>query len=117
MYENVWFNVSPKLASSGNEIGLRRNIPALIELRDLPSCFKFVIDSRDADRMKQDIYEACDLIEMLELTRERVWLMPCGDTLEAVVSGMRKLEPIAVASGFNLSSRLQTIMHGDERGY
>lgn len=117
LYDNVWFNVSPKLNSSGNGLDLRRNIPALIELRQLPSCFKFVIDTRDIDRMQDDIDEACELIEILELTRERIWLMPCGDTAEQVVNGMRKLEPIVVASGFNLSSRLQTIMHGDERGH
>lgn len=115
-YENTWFNVSPKLASSGNPQQVRRVPEALEALAALPGCFKFVLDTRSP------LYEA-DLSEVEYLVREhaippdRVWLMPCGTTADEVAHGMRILEPLALARQWNLSARLQIFMHGDARGF
>lgn len=117
MYENVWFNVSPKLESSGNSFTKRRNPDALDALRSLPSCFKFVIDTRYPKQISADLVEVYEIVRYLELSENRIWLMPCGETLDEVQAGMKALEPIVMDTGWNLSSRLQVIMHGDERGH
>ena len=117
IYENVWFNVSPKLESSGNPLEKRRVPSALSKLSHLPSCFKFVIDTRDSAQAAKDIAEAYEIAMSLDLSGGRVWLMPCGITVDEVTSGMRALEPIVNSYGWNLSSRLQVLMHGAERGF
>lgn len=115
-YSNVSFNVSPKLASSGNPLELRRKLSVLREFVPLAGCFKFVIDTRKPD-YSDDIREVHELIDLVEIPHRRVWLMPCGDTLEEVVNGMRLLEPLVVKFDWNLSSRLHVLMHGNERGF
>ncbi|HEV2175272.1 MAG TPA: 7-carboxy-7-deazaguanine synthase QueE [Nitrospira sp.] len=116
-YENVWFNVSPKLASSGNPLAKRRIAPALSAFNDGSSCFKFVVDTRDPDQWRLDIEEVYEIIDEVGIPHGRVWLMPCGVTESEVIFGMRQLEEVVVKNGWNLSSRLHVLMHGSERGH
>lgn len=113
----VQFTVSPKLASSGNPADLRRNPQAIRTFLGLDAVFKFVIDTRTRRSESTDLAEALMLIELWRIPADRVWLSPCGTTLNQVVSGMEKLEPVCRRNGFNLSSRLQVLMHGNERGF
>jgi organic radical activating enzyme len=113
---NTRFNVSPKLSSSGNPLGLRRNPDAIRSLRSLDSVFKFVLDTR-SPLWESDLTEIEYLTGEWEIPPHRVWVMPCGTTAEDVVAGMRVLEPVAQARQWNLSSRLQVLMHGDARGH
>lgn len=114
---HVSFNVSPKLASSGNPRELRRNLDAINAFRECAGIFKFVIDTRNPPDVETDLREVQDLIDICNLPGERIWLSPCGTTVEEVISGMWALEPIAVKFGWNLSSRLHVLMHGNERGH
>lgn len=111
-YENVAFNVSPKLAHSGNELDLRRNIPVLIDLVSLNSTFKFVTDGVRSS----DIIEIESLIAEAHIPSSRVWLMPLGTTADAIIDGMKALAPIAMERGWNVTSRQQILIWGDTRG-
>lgn len=116
-YDNVHFNVSPKLASSGNPIEKRRNPAAIASLLDCRSVFKFVVDTREPSQALLDIEEIHELAYEWSLPPNRIWLSPCGFTESEVIFGMRQLEPIAIENGWNLSSRLHILMHGNERGH
>jgi 7-carboxy-7-deazaguanine synthase len=114
MFENVRFNVSPKLASSGNELELRRNIPVLKELdRQLGTAFKFVIGANTFDA---DIAEVQELRKLVGFEDERIWLMPEGITAEVVLGGQIVLAPIVLQHHWNLSTRLHVLLWGAERG-
>jgi 7-carboxy-7-deazaguanine synthase len=115
-YGNVFFNVSPKLASSGNPLEVRRVPKALQALAALPSVFKFVLDTR-SERYLADLTEVEYLVREHAIPPHRVWLMPCGTTSQEVAQGMAILEPLALARQWNLSGRLQVFMHGDQRGW
>lgn len=115
-YGNARFNVSPKLASSGNPVDVRRNDEAIESLRALDSVFKFVLDTRTA-AWQRDLTEVEYLCRRWDIPPARTWVMPCGTTTAEVTSGMLTLEPVALARQWNLSGRLQVFMHGDTRGY
>jgi len=116
--QNVHFNVSPKLKSSGNELEKRRNGEAIAYFRNNPNAiFKFVVDTRDPQGVHRDIVEIWELAEQWKLPANRIWLSPCGFTESEVIYGMRQLEPMAIKHGWNLSSRLHILMHGNERGH
>lgn len=114
-FENVSFNVSLKLHSSGNETD-RRRVPDAItfyqELADKKrAIFKFVINAVDTDLNEIEL-----LIRQFELPRERIWLMPQGTTHLSQVAGAQQLMPIALDRGFNFTSRLHVLGYGNERG-
>jgi hypothetical protein len=91
---------------------------ALDKLSGCNSIFKFVVETRkDRIHLDLDIDEIHELIEEFRIPNYRVWLSPCGITESEVIFGMRQLEPIVIANGWNLSSRLQVLMHGDKRGH
>jgi 7-carboxy-7-deazaguanine synthase len=70
--------VSPKLASSGNELALRRRMDVLKLYADAPNTFfKFVIAS------EADVTESLELLnELHRRITDRVYFMPCGATRE-----------------------------------
>jgi 7-carboxy-7-deazaguanine synthase len=111
-FVNVKFNVSPKLANSGNPLELRRNIPVLSQLAALSSAFKFVTDGK----RKADVDEIEEIIQQVGIPKHRVWLMPLGTDSDEVVLGMQRLAPIVMEHGWNLTSRLHVLIWEDERG-
>lgn len=105
----VRFNVSPKLSHSG-DTKQRRIVPAaLTGLSALPdSTFKFVCGSiRDLD-------EVAELVTTFGLTS--VWIMPIGRTADDVTNGMGELADAVVTRGWNLTTRLHTLVWDDKRG-
>lgn len=109
----VHFNVSPKLASSGNSIERRRIPEALSALVRLSSTFKFVITRQYTE---EDITEVCRIIDDFEIPSYRVWLMPEGTDPETLMSGLRVITPYALDYGWNVSGRLHIFTYGDKRG-
>ncbi|MFE4667816.1 7-carboxy-7-deazaguanine synthase QueE [Streptomyces sp. NPDC056716] len=105
----VRFNVSPKLAHSGDSAG-RRIVPAA--LRSLAATdgttFKFVC--RDIG----DLDEVAGLVE--EFGLGSVWIMPKGRTGAEVDRHMAALADEVIARGWNLTTRLHTLLWGDTRG-
>lgn len=114
MFENVSFNVSPKLASSGNELKLRRNTAALKAYAVQPQArFKFVISE---ETLEDDISEVQELQRLAGIDDSKVWLMPCGTDKYEILIGMQSLSAIAITHGWNLSTRLHVLIWGNERG-
>jgi 7-cyano-7-deazaguanosine (preQ0) biosynthesis protein QueE len=105
------FNVSPKLAHSGNE-GLRRIAPGV--LRQFAAAekawFKFVVA------------EPADLEEVRAICREagvepgRVVLMPEGTTAAVLNERGRWLAEVCVREGYRFSTRLHILLWGEKRG-
>lgn len=105
----VRFNVSPKLSHSGDPAH-RRIVPHA--LRSLAATrnttFKFVC--RDVD----DLREVGFLVEEFRLGS--VWIMPKGQTSVEVNRHMAELADAVIARGWNLTTRLHTLLWGDTRG-
>jgi organic radical activating enzyme len=113
-FENVYFNVSPKLGHSGNEIELRRNISALRDLQVGRTVFKFVVTlHEDPQDQRNEIAEIC---EEADIPAHQVWLMPCGTTESEINEGLRYWAPWAIKNGWNLTGRQQITIWGDTRG-
>ena len=103
------WNVSPKLASSGNPAA-RRYKPEVLRAFAATerAAFKFVITAPgDLDEVAA-IVRDCDLPD--------VWLMPEGTDAAAVVERMAWVVPAAIERGWHATTRLHILMWGDERG-
>ena len=105
------WNVSPKLANSGNAAE-RREVPtALAAYRGLPNAyFKFVVAEPG------DVDEVCVLRDKYHLPSQRVILMPEGQTAAALRSRSGWVSEVCVREGFRFSPRLHILLWGDERG-
>ena len=105
------YNVSPKLAHSGNEAELAL-IPERLDAyaTDPRAYFKFVIA------------EPADVDEVLELQRRyrfkpgHVFLMPEGTDSDTLASRSRWLADLCLDHGFRMSDRLHIHLYGDKRG-
>ena len=105
------WNVSPKLASSGNPLE-RRILPKVLEAFSLlpNSYFKFVIVE------PEDIQEVCSLVDGHGLHRDRVILMPEGRTPQTIKERSGWVSQACVEEGFRFSTRLHILLWGDQRG-
>lgn len=105
------FNVSPKLAHSGNPADL-----ALIPERlaawaaDRRVFFKFVVaDPADVDEVNA-------LQERYAIPPARIWLMPEGRDSATIRGRMAWLADTCARLGYNLTDRLHIHLYGDSRG-
>jgi 7-carboxy-7-deazaguanine synthase len=105
----VGFNVSPKLAHSGNSLLARRNGAALRDYAMLGAQFKFVVS--DVSNFK----EIEELITLGNIKREQVWIMPEGTTIEATVDHARLIVDYVLEKGWNITLRNHVIIWGNER--
>ncbi|GIW18758.1 7-carboxy-7-deazaguanine synthase QueE [Tepidiforma sp.] len=105
------FNVSPKLAHSGNE-GLRRIAPAA--LRELAATgrawFKFVVAE------PADLAEVREVCAAAEIAPGRVVLMPEGTSAAVLAERGRWLAELCARDGYRFSTRLHILLWGDRRG-
>jgi len=105
------YNVSPKLAHSGNPAEL-----ALVPERlaafaaDPRAWFKFVIASPG------DLAEVLALREAHHMAAERILLMPEGTSPATLRERMAWLAPLALKHGLRLTDRLHIHLYGDTRG-
>ena len=105
------YNVSPKLAHSGNPADL-----ALVPERlsawaaDPRAWFKFVIAAPG------DLAEVLALRDLYGMTAERIFLMPEGTGSAALRERMAWLAPLALQHGLRLTDRLHIHLYGDTRG-
>jgi 7-carboxy-7-deazaguanine synthase len=105
------YNVSPKLAHSGNPGSLALLPDRLAQWAAEPRAyFKFVIAE------PADVDEVLALAETHGMTRERIFLMPEGRDSATVRERARWLAPLCLANGFALSDRLHIHLYGDTRG-
>jgi len=105
------FNVSPKLAHSGNEGLIRIDPPVLREFASLDfAFFKFVV--QDA----ADLAEVEALREQFSLPPDRVVLMPEGRTAAELTARSPWLAEVCTERGYRFSTRLHILIWGDKRG-
>lgn len=101
---NQW-NVSPKLAHSGNAATLHRNI--LAHYAALPgSWFKFVV------RTEHD----WESIAALDLPREKIILMPCAATRDALLAVRHTIVAMCLRHGVRFGDRLHLALWGNKKG-
>ncbi len=105
------YNVSPKLAHSGNPSELAL-IPERIEhyADDPRAFFKFVI------AQPGDVDELLELQKRHRIASDRVFLMPEGTTSEALRARQEWLSGLCLEYGFRMSDRLHIHLYGDSRG-
>ena len=105
------YNVSPKLAHSGNPSELAL-IPERLEAyaRDPRAFFKFVIAEPG------DVGEVLRLVTDHSIPASRVFLMAEGTTSDALRARQMWLSDLALEHGFRMSDRLHIHLYGDTRG-
>jgi len=103
------WNVSPKLANSGNPLERRYkpNVLRAFESTDR-AIFKFVAcDPSDLDEV-QTIVDECGLTD--------VWIMPEGTDSSTLQRRSSELADDVIKRGWNLTTRLQILVWGNRRG-
>lgn len=105
------YNVSPKLAHSGNPPGLAL-IPERLEAwaADPRACFKFVIAS------PADVDEVRALQRRYRIAPGRVYLMAEGTDSATQRERQAWLSQACLTHGFRMSDRLHIHLYGDTRG-
>lgn len=105
------WNVSPKLANSGNPSERREEPSVLKAFQALPNAyFKFVVAAPG------DVDEVCGFRDRHGLSNQRIILMPEGQTAEALSSRSGWVSEACIREGFRFSTRLHILLWGDERG-
>lgn len=104
------FNVSPKLAHSGNPADLAL-IPERLDAyaTDPRAWFKFVIAE------PSDLDEVLALRDRYRFKPDHVFLMPEGTDSETLWTREKWLAPLCVEHGFRMSDRLHIHLFGDTR--
>jgi hypothetical protein len=64
-----------------------------------------------------DFAEIDELVRLIGIPRERVWIMPEGISRDAVLTNATVVELYALERGYNLSLRQHVLLHGNERGF
>ena len=105
------YNVSPKLAHSGNAAELAL-IPERLDAYavDPRAFFKFVIAG------PTDVEEVFELQSKYRFKPGHVFLMPEGTESETLRERMEWLAPLCLEHGFRMSDRLHIHLYGDSRG-
>ena len=105
------WNVSPKLATSGNAAA-RREVSDVMEFfAGLPNAYlKFVVvEPRDID-------EVCAWRDRYGLRGERIILMPEGRATSDLAQRSSWISEACVREGFRFSTRLHILLWADQRG-
>lgn len=103
------FNVSPKLAHSGNPAD-RRYRPEVLAAFEATgkAAFKFVVvEESDLDEVAEMVAE-CGLSD--------VWIMPEGTDVATLLDRDRRLADAVIARGWHMTTRLHILLWGDTRG-
>jgi len=105
------YNVSPKLAHSGNEASLAL-IPERLDAfaADPRAFFKFVVAA------PEDVAEVLDLQRRYHLRPGHVFLIAEGTDSAAQRARQAWLAPLCLEHGFRMSDRLHIHLYGDTRG-
>lgn len=105
------YNVSPKLANSNNSLKLRERPAVYRFFSASPKAhFKFVV----AD--PGDLQEVLQLIDRYAIAPEKIWLMPEGNSRQALAKRRRWLVEICKKYGFHYTDRLQVQIWGSKKG-
>lgn len=107
----VRFNVSPKLAHSGDPQEWRIKPDVLNALAALPgTALKFVV------RQPDDLAEVAAVVALAGADPTQVWVMAEGIDPDVIGARTAELADAVVAAGWNLTTRLHVLTWGNERG-
>jgi organic radical activating enzyme len=103
------FNVSPKLANSGNELDERYR-PSVLEAFQVSgkAAWKFVASS------VADLDEIADLVGRHGL--RPIYVMPEGTRPDVITKRAQQLAEAVTQRGWNLTTRLHILLYGNRRG-
>lgn len=105
------FNISPKLAHSGNDATLALKAESLSVFAGLTSAwFKFVIGTPG------DVEHVRALAREYRIAPDRILLMPLGVKSEEIRARSEWLIPICLEHGYRYSDRLHIHLFGNSRG-
>lgn len=105
------WNVSPKLASSGNAGLVRIRPGVLAQFSAEPGAFfKFVVSG------EADLSEIETILDAASVDSQQVILMPQGRTREELDSASAWLAAACTQRGWRFSTRLHILIWGDKRG-
>ena len=105
------YNVSPKLAHSGNPAELALLPERLAHwAREPRAIFKFVVAE------PADVEEVLDLAAVHAIPRARIWLMAEGTDAATLAARERWLAQLCLEHSLTLSKRLHIELYGDTRG-
>lgn len=105
------YNVSPKLANSGNSQKLREKKKAYNFFSDSPKAhFKFVVASQT------DLEEILLLIEKYTISPQNVYLMPEGNSAAQLQERQEWIIEVCKKYSFHFTSRLHVLIYGSKRG-
>jgi 7-carboxy-7-deazaguanine synthase len=103
------FNVSPKLAHSGNDRAARYRPEVLDRLQATQhAVWKFVAQE------PADLEEIAELVAAHQL--RPVYVMPEGTSADALLRRSADLADAVIARGWNLTTRLHILLYGARRG-
>ena len=106
----VQFNVSPKLANSGNGEAIRYRPNVLRALNAVPnSSFKFVVMG------PEDVPEIEKIVAEVPLDNDKIILMPEGVSQEAISEHGQAVAELAKVKGWRVIPRLQIMLWGAKR--
>jgi organic radical activating enzyme len=105
------YNVSPKLAHSGNPAELALPPERIAQwAREPRAFFKFVIAE------PSDVAEVLALADGFDIRRERIYLMAEGIDAGSLAAREAWLAPLCLEHNLTLSKRLHIELYGDTRG-
>jgi organic radical activating enzyme len=105
------YNVSPKLANSGNKKSLREKADVYAYFAEKQKAvFKFV-QTKEAD-----LEETLALIQQFHIPPHRVYMMPEGTSPASLQAKQQWLVEICKQHGFNYTDRLHVHIYGAKRG-
>lgn len=105
------YNVSPKLAHSGNPAELALLPERLAGWAAEPrAAFKFVVAA------PADVEEVLQIAEQFAIPRSRIWLMAEGTDAATLATREHWLAQLCLAHNLTLSKRLHIELYGDTRG-
>jgi 7-carboxy-7-deazaguanine synthase len=105
------YNVSPKLAHSGNPLAKRRKLePLRFFAASEKSWFKFVVTCI------KDLDEVQEIAELVGIDRRRLMIMPEGVTAEDNLTTARLTVDEATRRGWGISFRTHILLWKDVRG-
>ncbi|MBI2599672.1 7-carboxy-7-deazaguanine synthase QueE [Candidatus Daviesbacteria bacterium] len=111
LQERVQFNVSPKLANSGNSRATRFKPDVLRVFNGLPlTSFKFVVQS------PEDFAEIDQIVQDCDLDQSKVIIMPEGSTQEDIKKHGLMIVDEVKERGWRLMPRFHVVLWGAERG-
>lgn len=97
-----YYNVSPKLVNSGMPSDKRMKSEVLAHFNEKSqTIFKFVV-SNDSD-----IQEVIHLVDIFNLYRHRIWLMPAASDIPSLAINGEFVAKACIDNQFNYSHRLQ----------